>query len=67
VRDGETGVLFHEPTVDSLAAALRRAQAMSFDSERLRAHAGQFSRQRHVQQMRTVIAETLAAPAGTRW
>ena len=67
VRDGETGVLFQEPTVDSLAAALERARDMQFDPVQLRRHAEHFSRERHVQQMRAAIDETLAAPAGTRW
>jgi glycosyltransferase involved in cell wall biosynthesis len=67
VRDGETGVLFPEPTVDSLATALDRARAITFDRSRIRAHAEQFSRQRHVDGMRAVIDETLSAPAGTRW
>ena len=67
VVDGETGVLFEEPTAASLAAALQRVAAMRIDPTRLRGHAEQFSRERHAQQMRELIAETVAAPAGTRW
>jgi glycosyltransferase involved in cell wall biosynthesis len=67
VKDGETGVLFPEPAVESLAAALERVAARTFDSDRIRRHAEQFARERHVEQMRTTIEETLAAPAGTRW
>lgn len=67
VIDGENGVLFAEPDVTSLAAALERVARQRFDSERIRAHAQRFSRERHVQQMRAVIDETVAAPAGTRW
>jgi glycosyltransferase involved in cell wall biosynthesis len=67
VVDGETGVLFAEPTADAMAAALERTSGMTFDSDRIRRHAEQFSRERHVQQMRAVIAETSAAPAGSRW
>jgi glycosyltransferase involved in cell wall biosynthesis len=67
VIDGETGVLFPEPTAPSLAAALQRAADLRVDGARLRAHAEQFSRERYVQQMQETIAETLAAPAGTRW
>ena len=67
VRDGATGVLFPEPTVDSLAAALDRARAIRFNSDHLRRHAEQFSRARHVEQMKAVIDDTLAAPPGTRW
>jgi glycosyltransferase involved in cell wall biosynthesis len=67
VVDGETGVLFETPTIDAMAAALQRVSAITFDAGRLRSHAEQFSRQRHVQHMRAVIDETMAAPAGTRW
>jgi glycosyltransferase involved in cell wall biosynthesis len=67
VVDNETGVLFTEANATSLAEALERATRMRFDSSRLRAHAEQFGRARHVDTMRELIAETAAAPAGTRW
>jgi glycosyltransferase involved in cell wall biosynthesis len=67
VTDGDTGVLFSEPTPASLASALERVAAMRVDSERLRQQAERFSRERHVQQMRALIDDTVAAPAGTRW
>jgi len=67
VIDGETGVLFPEPAVESLTAALARVSAMSFDSERIRTHAETFSRDRHVHAMQRVIDETMAAPVEVRW
>jgi glycosyltransferase involved in cell wall biosynthesis len=67
VIDGETGVLFEEPSAASLARALERVAALRVDGERLRRHAEGFSRQRHAEQMRALIAETASAPAGTRW
>jgi glycosyltransferase involved in cell wall biosynthesis len=67
VVDDETGVLFDELTAPSLAAALDRVAAMRVDETRLRAHAEQFSRERHMEQLRAVIDATIAAPAGTRW
>jgi glycosyltransferase involved in cell wall biosynthesis len=67
VRDGETGVLFSETEVDSLASALDRVAGMRFDSDQLRRHAEHFSRERHLEQMRMMIAETTSAPTGTRW
>ena len=67
VIDGETGVLFQDATVESLAAALDRVANTSFDSERMRGHAERFSRERHVEQLRSVIEETIGAPAGSRW
>jgi glycosyltransferase involved in cell wall biosynthesis len=67
VIDGETGILFDEPTATSLASALERAAATSFDPARLRRHAEQFSKERHVREMKSVIGEMTAAPAGTRW
>jgi glycosyltransferase involved in cell wall biosynthesis len=67
VIDGETGILVAEPTAESLGTALERAAAMTFDPERLRGHAEQFSTERHVRQMKIVIDETTAAPVGARW
>jgi glycosyltransferase involved in cell wall biosynthesis len=67
VKEGETGMLFQESTRESLAAALGRARETTFDAARIRAHAEQFSRERHTRHMRTVIDETMAAPVGTRW
>jgi glycosyltransferase involved in cell wall biosynthesis len=67
VVDGENGVLFDEPDVDVLAAALERVARTRFDAARITAGAQRFARERHVEALRTVIDETLAAPAGTRW
>ena len=69
VIDGETGVLFDEPTAESLAAALERVAAASFDGGRIRAHAERFSRERHAAALRQVIDDTVAGPApeGGRW
>jgi glycosyltransferase involved in cell wall biosynthesis len=44
VRDGETGVLFPEPTVAALRAALDRLERLSFDPATLRAAARRFDR-----------------------
>ena len=67
VVDGETGVLFHEPTAAALAAALERVAAVRLDPGHIRSHAEQFSRERHLAQMRAVIDETAAAPGGSTW
>jgi glycosyltransferase involved in cell wall biosynthesis len=67
VIDGENGVLFAEPTVDALAAALERVARTRFDPAAVAASARRFSRERHVERLREVIDETIAAPAGTRW
>ena len=67
VIPGETGILFDEPTSVSLASALETAAAAHFDSDRVRAHAQRFARDRHVERMRAVIDETLERPAGTTW
>jgi glycosyltransferase involved in cell wall biosynthesis len=67
VIDDETGVLFTDADSTSLAAALERVARMTFDRARLRAHAEQFARDRHVDRMRAVIDESVAAPVGTRW
>ena len=49
VKDGETGVLFDEPTVASLAAALDRVRGHCRSTGRvLRDHAEQFARERYM-------------------
>jgi glycosyltransferase involved in cell wall biosynthesis len=67
VVDGATGVLFSAPTVRDLSTALERVTAVSFDRDRMRRHAEQFSRDRHVNAMRQVIDEVVSAPPGTKW
>jgi glycosyltransferase involved in cell wall biosynthesis len=67
VMEGETGVFFDRPDAESLAAAMERLDTLRIDPERPRRHADRFSRDRHLAQMRDVIAETIAAPPGTRW
>ena len=67
IIDGENGVLFDEPDAASLAAALQRVASARFDSARIRERAERFSRERHLQHMREVIDDTIAAPVGTRW
>ena len=42
VIDGETGVHFREQTVESVVAAVRRLESLSFDAERIAAHARRF-------------------------
>jgi glycosyltransferase involved in cell wall biosynthesis len=67
VTDGETGVLYDEPTAEALAHALQRAESMTFDSQRIRSSAERFSRDRHVAAMQSVIDDTVTAPMETRW
>ena len=67
VIDGDTGVLFADTTVESLAAGLQRAAATPWNSARIRAHAESFSRRRFVREIEQVVADTMDAPAGTRW
>jgi glycosyltransferase involved in cell wall biosynthesis len=67
VVDGENGVLFATPDVDAFAGALDRVATTRFDPDTIARGAARFSRERHVEHMREVIAETVGAPAGTRW
>ena len=67
VIDGETGVLFADTTVDSLAAALTRAAGIHWDAARIRRHAERFSRTRFIHEIQHVVNETLNAPVGQRW
>ena len=67
VKDGQTGLLFPEPTAESLAETLRAALRWDFDESRIRDHAEGFSRAHHAEHLRAVIDDTLAGPAGRQW
>lgn len=67
VVDGSTGVLFAEPTVDSLADAMTRAVATPWDPTRIRTHAERFSHARFLSEISQVVDDTMRAPEGRRW
>jgi len=67
VIDGENGVLYPDPGVVSLSAALERTASIRFDPVKISRSAQRFSHDRHMQQMRDVIDDTVARPVGTRW
>jgi glycosyltransferase involved in cell wall biosynthesis len=55
VVEGETGIFFDEPTVESLRAALDRVEGRTWDRASLRARAAEFSRERFDRELRTVL------------
>jgi hypothetical protein len=67
VKDGHTGLLFPEPTAESLASTLQAALERNFDERGIREHAEAFSRSQHAARLRAVIDETLASPPDRRW
>jgi glycosyltransferase involved in cell wall biosynthesis len=61
VRDGETGVLFGEPTPEALAAALDRLDGLTFEPARLRAAARLFDRSSFEQRFGAFVESCLSA------
>jgi glycosyltransferase involved in cell wall biosynthesis len=59
VKDGETGVLFPEPTAISLSHAIDRVSRLRFNRELLRNWALDFSRERFLTRMREFITARL--------
>ncbi len=55
VTDGETGILFQEPSPESLAGAVRRAAGITWCAENIRANAERFSREVFLQKMTLVL------------
>jgi glycosyltransferase involved in cell wall biosynthesis len=55
VRDGETGILFHEQTVEALSTALRTVSACQWDTGTLRAHAEAFAEPIFMARLRATI------------
>ena len=59
VRDGETGVLFHDATAESLEDALRKVQSQRWNTAHLRAHAESFSEDVFIARFRAVLASAM--------
>jgi glycosyltransferase involved in cell wall biosynthesis len=60
VRDGDTGLLFLEPTADSLADAVRRFESIRFDPSLIRAHAQRFDVELFKRQIREWVEQSHA-------
>jgi glycosyltransferase involved in cell wall biosynthesis len=68
VVDGRTGVLFEQQHVDHLIAAIRRAEATTWDADELRTHARKFDSQVFRDQMQQFVAASITAhAAGSRF
>jgi len=70
VIDGETGIHVRQQTVSSLIEALARFEQLQFDTERLVAHSGTFSRERFEREMIDLVDETMESArsgAPRRW
>ena len=61
VVDGETGVLFAEQTVASLAAAILELEGLDLDESAIRANARRFAPERFRAELTEVILETSVA------
>ncbi|MEJ0022953.1 MAG: glycosyltransferase [Alphaproteobacteria bacterium] len=62
VVDGETGMLFHEQSVEALSRAIEDFEAVgdrAFDPARLRAHASQFSRHAFKNRIAAIVDDAI--------
>jgi glycosyltransferase involved in cell wall biosynthesis len=59
VRDGETGVLFHDATIESLGCALQAVRSRCWNRDQLRAHAERFSESVFVARFRAMLSSAL--------
>ena len=66
VRDGETGILFHEPDATSLGRALVSVAERKWDVRRLRAHAETFAESAFAASFREVIQAAMERHGSTR-
>ena len=55
VQDGESGVLFHEQTIDAVADAIKRAEAITFLPATLRRKARRFDKGLFVTKIRKIV------------
>lgn len=58
VIDGETGILFYEPTATALAEAVKKVDTIDWQTDVLVEHAKRFSRESFAKQMETFITDT---------
>ncbi len=57
VRDGVTGILFEEQSVDSLLEALERYNSSTFDADEIRAFALKFNRKRFLREFSSFVEQ----------
>ena len=57
LKEGETGVLFQEQTIENLQGALLRFDRLQFDAQKLRKHAQQFSGTQFRGRMASIVDE----------
>jgi len=62
VEPGTTGVFFSEQTVESLVAGIEEFEAITFDTDKVRAAAERFSSERFRQEMLSLIGHYLGEP-----
>jgi len=58
VQDGESGILFHEQTVDAVAAAITRAEVTTFMPATLRRKAKRFDKSLFITKIRKVVGDS---------
>lgn len=63
IDDGAGGVLIDEQTPEAIAAAVQRAEATSFDSDRIRAISLRYSRERFLERLSAFIFDSLKTMA----
>jgi glycosyltransferase involved in cell wall biosynthesis len=62
VIDGETGILFGRPEVESLRRALDEVESRAWDRTALRGHAAKFSKARFLRQLAAVSSQLAGEP-----
>ncbi|MDD4352003.1 MAG: glycosyltransferase [Candidatus Gracilibacteria bacterium] len=62
--NGDSGIFFHEQTVDSLVKAVRSFDASKFDTGKIRERAEMFSKERFKRELKELVARELEAPKG---
>ncbi|WP_029115309.1 glycosyltransferase [Mycobacterium sp. URHB0044] len=63
VDDGITGIYFDEPAAASIAEALDRFEASSFDPDKVRTHVEQFTEERYAEALYAAVDELVGGPA----
>jgi glycosyltransferase involved in cell wall biosynthesis len=62
VDEGITGIYFDEPRAASIAEALDRFEASSFDPDKVRRHVEQFTEERFAEALYTAVDDLAGGP-----
>ncbi len=66
IKDGETGLFFESQTVESMTAAIKKFEGMTWEPEQIREHAKQFEAEKFRTRIREIVERTYGENSRSR-